>query len=319
MSRPGPQRNRNLCNAKQNRYLEYIYNWAMSGLPTSSHGKQGRTTFFSLEQLGNANDKFCLENCTPSLLNGHEMKTQNSILNNIRTPKALAFTILACSGVFHAGATVTAYTSLNSAVTSRGDTLVAGAGFARSAGGLEYLGAPGAAPFYTLPKVATGSLGALVSFVFAYDPTGKNFEFKVGSGSLYTSSATAPQLALIGSMTGFYFELDRPNDPGATASISGLSLKSFDQMNVLSLGGTSFALSGTDLSQTAYINSAALSGGFWLSGTVDLSSDLPKSQFRVFTGSTPVPEASTVAFGAALVGGLVLVEARRKASKVGAC
>jgi hypothetical protein len=246
------------------------------------------------------------------------MKTQNSILNNIRTPKALAFTILACSGVFHAGATVTAYTSLNSAVTSRGDTLVAGAGFARSGGGLEYLGAPGAATTYTLPNVAPNGLGASVSFVFAYDPTGKNFEFKVGSGSLYTSSATAPQLALIGSMTGFYFELDR-HDNGETASVSNLSLKSFNQLTSLSLGGTSYALSSGDLSQTAYINSAALSGGFWLSGTVDLSKDLTKSQFRVFAGSTPVPEASTVAFGAALVGGLVLVEARRKASKVGAC
>jgi hypothetical protein len=258
-------------------------------------------------------------------LNGHEMKSQKLNRTKARMPKGVILSVFLSYSVLPAGATVTVFNSINAAVTARGDTLIEGIGFERDRTGngsnqnpyrystIEFLGAPGGPTFYTLPSVGTDnfSSSSSQSFIFAYNPTQQRFEYTV-SGTTYFDSAT---LAEVADMTGFYIELSRSSTSATAPSVSGLNLTTYDQLNSLGLGGTSFSLLSGQGSRTAYIDTALLSGGFYLTGNASVTRNETKGVFRLWTGSTPVPEASAFAFGAALLGGLILVESRRRVAK----
>jgi hypothetical protein len=277
------------------------------------------------------------------------MKTQKLTNPFSKLPRGLFTALALTSSAWVSQATVTSYSTLADAVSANGDTLIAGAGINLVGTDTVYLSpvtVGGMGSTFSLSNGlnvganATAGEGIITGspFTFSYIPgpmgTSGNFFFTfdgINNGVLNhystSSAATVSQLALIASgMGGFYFELDKPTQ-GGTASVTDLLLYRSSslatELNLGNAGADSFSLASTApgilgvTTGAAYMTSPLLNSGFYLKGILNYSSESgPKSQLRVFVGSTPVPEASALAFGAALVGGLVLVETRRRASKV---
>lgn len=260
------------------------------------------------------------------------MKTQKHLITESKGSFACASALFGLCLASTCSATITSYGTLGSAVAAKSDTLIAGAGVTLLNTDTTYLSAVGGAPNYNLSGAQNhGGVGVpsgVVSpapFTFSYDPN-------VGSGTFYftlgltggglashTAAATPAQLALIASgMGGFYFEIDKPL-AGSTASLTGLRLYTgadkADELFLGNAGADSFAL-GATTTGTAYMTSPLLENGFYLEGMFNYSSESGKSGFRVFVGSTPVPEASTIAFGSLLIGGLAVAEVRRRKAKL---
>lgn len=107
--------------------------------------------------------------------------------------------------------------------------------------------------------------------------------------------------------------------PGSSFVLELINAGTSTTISSLALSGGASILAGYDLSYTTGAGSAvfripttSLAGGFSLTGNFEF--DAPngvKNGFRVFVES-PVPEPATIAFGTALVGGLVCCEARRR-------
>ena len=138
------------------------------------------------------------------------------------------------------------------------------------------------------------------------------FTFSYDSGTAYFDIlGVSLSQSVAGLIPGSSFVLELLNS-GTSSTVSGLSLEAFGGG-----AGPSF-IAGIDTTYTTTSNgvfripTTSLAGGFELTGTFSFDGlNQPKNGFRVFVES-PVPEPATIAFGTALVGGLVCCEARRR-------
>lgn len=157
---------------------------------------------------------------------------------------------------------------------------------------------------FTLFEAGTSAADALTKTVFNNNPSGEIFE-----GDIYNDPNTSAAVkANLNNLTGLIFVPRAAT--GASVFLSNLSLS----------GATSASLPSS-LSYVGDVNGATnfsfaatgLSDGFTLEGVFRFTSDTASkgAGFDIFVA---VPEPATICFGAALVGGLGLMEVRRRRS-----